>query len=52
MMAGNLLYRPLILINVEEKFKKIIEFFEQDLDLVREAFETGIENFEISGLKV
>lgn len=52
MMVGNLLYRPLIIINVDEKFKKIIEFFDQDLNLVRKAFETGIQSFEISGLKV
>lgn len=52
MMAGNLLFRPLIIINVEEKFKKIIEFFDEDLDLVREAFENGIKSFEVSGLKV
>lgn len=52
MMAGNLLFRPLIIINVEEKFKKIIEFFDEDLDLVRTAFENGIKSFEVSGLKV
>lgn len=52
MMAGNLLFRPLIIINVEEKFKKIIEFFDEDLDLVCEAFENGIKSFEVSGLKV
>lgn len=51
MMAGNLLFRPLIILNVEEKFKKIIEFFDEDLDLVREAFENGIKSFEVSGLK-
>lgn len=51
-MAGNLLFRPLILINVEDKFKKIIEFFDEDLDLVRDAFNNGIRSFEVSGLKV
>lgn len=49
-MTGALLSRPIILQDIEERYKMVVEYFSQDLDLVKYCFEDGMDKFAKNGV--